>query len=357
MAVTRITGTQTKAILKLGTQATGYGTPVAGGSGDRIRGTISPNLQAQELTKNPIGSGLIMQDEVIKGRVTPRVTLGMDLGFQNGADKLAAQFFSTSSSPAEQNAGKSDYLHRFTMNGTPNNIYATFAFEMTSAKVAEFPSCAVTSFSTSFGGTNEIVQLSAELLCNEVNYDSVVNTNATIASATVADSECVIVKLEDQFWLNAQSDGALDSGDQYNIVSYNRTITRPQDFSGQVKGTEGNPQPLAGELVAGTLAVTIEALDDVTKFDSWVAGDTFKCALIIEGSATASGGDNRTWAEYTPRIKLVQAPQYNVTDSGYNSVSLNFMILEASANPTGMSSKLPYVEIINTKSTNYILAS
>ena len=356
MAVTRITGTQTKAIFKLGTQATAYGTAVAGGTGDRIRGTITPSYQSQELTKNPIGSGLTMQDDVIKGRLTPTVQMTMDAGFQNGADRLAAQFFSTSSTPAEQNVGEGDYMHRFTMNVTPNNIFGTFAYELTTAKVAELPSCAVRSFSTSFGGTNELVQISAELLGNDLVLDSATNTNATIAAATTVDTECVIVKLEDQFLINAQSGDALDSGDQYNIVSYNRSLSRPQDFSGQVKGSAGNPMPLAGELISGTLDVTIEALDDITKFESWEAGDTFKCALIIEGSAIASG-DNRTWAEYTPRIKLVQAPQYNVTDSGYNEVSLSFMILQASANPTGMSSTLPYVEITNTKTTNYILAS
>jgi hypothetical protein len=357
MAITRITGTQTKAILKLGTQATAYGTAVAGGTGDRIRGNISPSYQSQELTKNPIGSGLTMQDDVIKGRLTPTVTLAMDLGFQNGADKLAAQFFSTTSSPAEQNAGKSDYLHRFTMNVAPNNVFATFAYELTTAKVAELPSCAVRSFATSFGGTNEIVQLSAELLGNDLVLDSATNTNATISSATVADSECVIVKLEDQFLLNTESGDALDSGDQFNIVSYSRTINRPQDFSGQVKGSAGNPKPLADEMITGTLSVTLEALDDISLFEAWDAETSYKCALIIEGSATASGGDNRSWAEYTPRMKLVQAPQYNVTDSGYNSVTLNFVIMQASANPTGMSSTLPYVELINTKSTNYILAS
>ena len=353
MAITRLTGIQSKAVFKLGSTATAYGTAVAGGTGDRLRAQISPNEQSQELAKNPIGSGLTMQDEVIAGRVTPVISLTMDAGYQNGADKLVAQFMGTAGTPTEQNVGEGDYLHSITMSAAPNPVYGTLAFEMTSAKVKEYPSCAVRSIATNFGSTNEIVQLSSELLANDIVYDSSTNTNATLASATSADADCVIVKLEDQFLLNAQSAGALSVSDQYNIVSYSRTITRPQEFSGAVKGSSGNGQPVASELVTGTLDVTLEALDDISKFDSWAAGDTFKCALIIEGSQIGAG-DNKTWAEYCPRIKLVQAPKYNLTDSGYNQVTLNFMILEASAAPTGMSSTKPYFEIINTKSSAYI---
>lgn len=356
MAVTRLTGTQTKAIYKLGKQNTAFGTALAAGAGDRIRGAISTNYQAQELTKNPLGSGLTMQDDIIKGRITPVISLSMDVGFRNGADRLAAQFFSTSAAPAEQNAGEGDYLHSFTMNSTANNIYGTFAYELTSAKVAELPSCACRSFQTSFGGTNEILQAQVELLGNDLELATSVNTNAVISASTNIDSECVIVKLEDQFWLNAESDGALDSGDQYDITSYTRVLSRPQEFSGQVKGSAGNPAPLAGEIISGTLSVVIEALDDISKFDSWNAGDTFKCALIVEGSQIGAG-DNKTWAEYTPRIKLVQAPKYNITDAGYNSVMLDFVILQATTAPTGMASTLPYLQITNEQTTNYILAS
>jgi hypothetical protein len=349
----RITGAQTRAIYKNGVAATAYGTAVAGSTGDRIRAQFTPSLSSQELTKNPIGGGLTMQDNIIAGRLTPTVSLSMDLGYRNGADQICAQFFGTSSAPAEQTGSQADYLHRLTMNSTANAIFGTLAYEVLSDKVAEYPSCAVKSITTQFGGTHEIVKFSAELLANDINFTSVTNTNASIASATEADTECVVVKYEDAFWINASSGDALDSGDQFNIVSYQRTITRPQDFSGQVKGSAGNPKPLVDEIATGTLVVTLEALEDITMFTGWSAGTFYKCLLNIEGTQIGSG-DNKTWNEYTPYMKLVQAPKYDVTDSGFNTVTLNFIIMQGASSPTGMSSALPYVEITNGRTANYI---
>jgi hypothetical protein len=353
MGVTRKKGSQTRAIYKNGVGATAYGTAVAGGTGDRIRAQITPNYQVQELVKNMIGSGKTMQDDIIAGRITPVVSLQMDAGYRNGADQLAAQFFSAATAPAEQTASQSDYMHRFTLNPVENAIFGTFAYELTTAAVAELPSCAVRTFETSFSATDELVQLSCELLGNDLILNSSTNTNATIASATEADGDCVVVKLADDFWINAESGGALSSGDQYTIMSYTRSLARPQEHMGNVKGSAGNSKPLAGEMATGTIAVTLEALDDITKFSSWKAGDFFKCLLQIEGSQIGTG-DNKTWAEYTPRMKLVQAPVYNITSSGYNSVSMTFVIMEAAANPTGMASTLPYLEITNGRSAAYI---
>ena len=338
----RITGAQTRAVYKNGVAATAFGTAVAGGTGDRIRAMVTPSLSSQELTKNPIGGGLTLIDNVIAGRLTPSVSLAMDLGYRNGADQICAQFFGTASAPAEQTGSQADYLHRFTMNSTANAIFGTFAYEVLSDKVAEFPSCATRSITTQFGGTHEIVKFTAELLGNDYKLDSSTNTNATIASATEADTECAIVKYEDAFWINASSGDALDSGDQFNIVSYQRTLTRPQDFSG-----------LVDEIATGMLTVTLEALEDITMFTAWTAGTFYKCLLNIEGTQIGSG-DNKTWNEYTPYMKLVQAPKYDTTDSGFNQVTLNFVIMQAAAAPTGMNSALPYLEITNGRSTAYI---
>lgn len=349
----RITGSQTKSIYVLGETTDTYGVANAASTGDKIRGNIATAYAVQELIKNPIGGGLNMQDDIIAGRLTPAVTISGDLGFQTGTDKIAAQFFGASTAPAEQTATEADYMHRLTLNPTTNNVYGTFAYELTSDKVAELPSVACRTFTTSFTQTTELVQFSAELLGNDLILDTSVNTNAVIAAATASDTECVIVKFEDSFWINEEAGAALDSGDQLNILSYTRTLTRPQDFSGLVKGSAGNPEPLADSLITGTLAVTLESLDDITFYEAWLAGTTYKCKLDVQGSQI-NDGDNKTWAEYCPRMKLVQPPQYTITESGFNSVSLTFVLLEATANPTGMNSVRPYVEVTNGRSTAYI---
>lgn len=356
MGVTRLTGTQTEMVYVLGTQATAYNTAVAASTGDRIRGAMSPSINSKELVKQTLGSGLTMQDDIIPGRVTPVVTLTGDVGYQTGVDKIAAQFFSTCSAPAEQTGSQSDYLTRMTMNATANNIYGTFAYETSSSTVIELPSCACRTFSTSFDEASSIMQFSAELLGSSVQLSTSTNTNAVIGAATFADTECVVVTEAADFWINAQSGGALSSSDQFNILSYNRTLTRPQDFKALAKGSAGNAAPVAEEIVTGTLTITLDALDNHTYFTAWNAETTYKCRLGVEGTQIGTG-DNKTWAEYCPRLKLVQAPQYAISSNGYNTVTLAFVIMEAASTPTGMDSALPYLELTNGQSTNYIQAS
>ena len=349
----RITGYQSRSILKLGTTGTAYGTAVAGGAGDRVRAKVTNNITTKELVKNVIGSGLTMQDDIIKGRVTPAFNLEMDLTYGGGSDVAAAQFFGAVAAPAEQTVGEGDYLHTMTLNPEANVVYLTFASEKTSDKVAEFPSCAVKSISTSFGEASEIVKFTAELLGNDYKFNSVINTTATIAASTEADTECAVVKFEDSFWINAYGDAALDSGDQFDIMSYNRTLTRPQDFSGLVRGAAGNPEPTVDDLITGTIDITLESLNDLTYMTAWEVGTFFKCLLNIEGSQIGAGV-KKAWDEYTPYMKLVQIPKHDTTDSGFNSVTMKFVIMEAPAAPTGMTSTRPYLKVINKKSAAYI---
>lgn len=349
----RITGTQTRSVYALGTTSTNYGTAVAAGAGDRIRGNIAANFTVQELIKNAIGSGLIMQDDIIAGRLTPILTLSGDMGFRSGPEKLAAQFFGSTSVGAELTGGQGDYLHTFVISPNANPAFGTFAYEATSTDVIELPSCATRTLTTSFTQTTELVQFSAELLGNDAVLEYPENSNADIAAATMVDTECVVVKFEDTFRLALQSAGALDEDDQVDILGYNRTLTRPQDFSGLVKGSAGNPPPLADQILSGTLNVSLEALDNIDFYLAWLNGDTFKCELAIEGSQIGTG-NYKTYREVCPRMKLVQPPVYNVTESGFNSVDLTFTLLQASANPTGMVSTMPYTQIINTKNTAYI---
>jgi hypothetical protein len=347
------TGSQTRQILRLGAVATVYGTALAASTGDRIRGTITPSYNNQELIKNAIGSGLVMQDEIQKGRITPVVTLATDAGFQNGTDKLAAQFFSTASAPAEQTASQSDYLHRLTLNPTENAFFLTYAYELTSAAVAEHPSCAVRSLTTSFTEADQYMQVSAELLCNDLILNTAVNTNTVIGASTFGDQECVRVKTSDDFYLNLQSGADFASGDRFKILSYTRTLTRPQEFMGNVRGATGNDKPLSTGMPTGTLSVTLEALENINMFTAWNTEAYYKCKLEIEGSQIGTGL-NKSWVEFCPRMKLVQTPTYPISNPGFNQVTFNFTLFEAAANPTGMNSTRPYLELINGRSTSYI---
>lgn len=348
-----ITGAQTYAGLVLGAISDSWGTAKAASTGDGFRAEISPSFDVQQLTTIAIGGGAIMTPESYKGRETPVVSLSTDLGFENGSDKILAQFFGYGATPTEVTGGQGDYRHRLLLSETANQVYLTFGYETTSAKTIELPTCATRSITIAFDETHNIINLDAELLGSKVELNSAVNTNAVLEATTVADNEPVIIKLEDKFWLNAEADGALDSGDQLDIVSYSLNLTRPQDFIGNVKGSAGNAEPAISDVTAGTLTVTFQQLNDHTFFDAWAAGTKFKCKLTALGSQIGSG-TNKEFSVYCPSLKLVTAPDYPINEAGFNPVTLEFTILAASANPTGMNSTYPYIEIVNERSTAYV---
>lgn len=351
--MTAITGYQSNAVMVLGTTGGTYGTAVAASTGDKIIGTVNDGTTAQELQRSAIGSGAPMRTETRKGRVTPVATLAGDLGFRNGYDKALAQFFGTASSPAEQTVGQADYMHRLTMNASANPFFNTFAYKLASGDTVEFPSAAIRSVTTSFSEVQSYLQCSLEILGNKYEIASAVNTQSVVDAATLQETELVVVTEDQDFWLDTEASGALASGDQFNIISYSRTLTRPQDFIGNVRGAAGNDRPVISDLIVGTLTVELQWLADKTYFTAWDAGTLFKSKMNFEGTQIGSGV-NKAFIEYNPRMVLVQKPSYNITEAGFNPVTLEFVLLKADSNPTGMNSTYPYTEIINGRSTTYV---
>jgi len=349
-----IKGTETNAVMVLGTTGGTYATAVAGSTGDKITCQVQSNISSQELVKNAIGSGLVMNEASLVGMITPMATITGDAGVRNGFDKVLAQFFGTASAPAEQTPTKGDYMHRLTLRPAANYIYNTFSYQLASGDTLEFPSCAVKNINVSCSEVHSILQYSAELLGNTAELSSSANDAATVIAATIQDSEVLEVKQDDDFWINAQSDGALDSGDQINITSFTITYDRPQDFIGNIKGSAGNPEPTESDLISATLTVTMQEQADKTYWTAWSAETTYKARINVEGSLIASGSVNKAFKFYFPVLKLIDPPDYSVTDAGFNTVTLNFKCFVASAAPTGMNSVYPYVELINTRSANYI---
>ena len=349
-----ITGSVIKQGFKLGGTSDDWGDELVIGAGDRLRGSISPNYTNQILQKQIVGSGNIMQDESQKGRLTPVVNHSTDLGFENGTEKMIAQFFGTAGAPTEQNAGEGDYLHQFTMNSSPNPVYGTFAYELTSDKVLVLPSVAVSQITLSSQGADEqYMQVQSVLNGNDIVLDSTSNTNATLTSATFADQECVRIKSSDEFYLNDQSGSDFASGDLFRIISYNFTMNRPQQMFGNIHGAAGNTAPIMTDLPTGQLTVTLEVLGNITEFTKWQNETYQKCKLVSEGTQIGSG-DNKNFTIYCPRMKLLNPPQVPITSSGFNQVTLVYDLFQAAANPTGLASTMPYIEITNERTTAYI---
>ncbi len=345
-----ISGAQTNAIYKI---ATTFGTAVSGGAGNKLKAEITPAFNSEILKPRQVGSGASMIQSAPRGNFKPSVNLTMDAGYRNCMDFILAQFFGTAPAPVEQTGSQGDYKHIITFNPSLNAKFGTLAFETTDGTVMEFPSCATRSIGLSLDDAPGIFEFTAELIANNAVLSGTVNTNASLASATATDNEIVAHNLDDTFRINLSSGGSLAGGDQYNIMGYNLQLSRPQEIKGEIRGAAGNSRPRATDLFEGTLSVTVAELADHTYYTYWQNETPLKCALNIQGSQIGSGL-NRGITLYLPKMILTQEPQYAPVSPGVNGMTLNFQLIDAVTNPTGMSSRYPYVEIINQLSASLL---
>lgn len=353
-----ITGGETNAAIALGGTGTGYGTAVAASTGDKL---LFDSLEIKEnptsLDTSTLGSGKSMELDVVRGNISPSVNISGKTYYQGGLDRILAQFFGTAGAPVEQNGGQGDYLHQIGFNDSLNNVFATVAYETSSSTVVEGPSCAFDSITITAENPRSIVTFSATGNANEKELSTSTNTNAVLSgTATIADDEEVILDYDSEFWVNAESGGALSSGDAVNIQSFSLTLNRPQSFKYEVTGSAGLTKPLSDDYFTGTLTVTLRERLDHTWETANLNETAYKCKLGIEGSQIGSG-DNKALDIYIPRMKLETDPDYTVSNAGHNPETLTFKLLAATSAPTGFDGTLgeyPYVELLNESSSAYI---
>lgn len=348
------TGAGTIAGYQINPAATVYGTAIALGTDDQLAARITNTTSVTDNRANPVGTGKGMDTDATLGNISPAVGIEMEGGYENGMDQIMAQYFGTATAAAEENLGEGDFLHRFTTNTTFNANYGTLAYETSSTTTIELPSAATQSISISLSDITNFLTFGADILGNKLELSTAVNDNAQLATTTVADEEKIIAGFDDAFLLNDETGIALvNPTDCVAITDLSFSYTKPQEFVGEIKCTAGNGEPIATDLIVGTLSVTLKQLDDHTYLDLWEAETTSKMLLEIQGNQINSG-ENKTFRLYIPKAKFIQVPEYSVVNTGINPHVLNFDILAASATPAGMFDTLPHVEFINTRATDYI---
>lgn len=348
--MTSVSGSRTNAIYKIGGT---FGTAVSGGAGNKLRSEITPNFNVDVLKPRQIGTGNLIALSATRGNLKPTLQLAMDAGYRNCMDFILAQFFGTASAPAEQTASQGDYKHTLTLNPTLNAKWGTLAYDTSNATLHEYPSTACQSITISLDDAPGILNFEAELLANNIVLTGAVNTNASMASATITDTETINYAFDDTFRINNNTGGALSGSDQYNITGFSFNFQRPQSIKGEIKGSAGNGAPVEEGIILGTLTVNVKELADHAMFTDWSAETPKKCSLNIQGTQIGSGV-NKAITINIPKMQLVQEPKYALTSEGVNPLTLTFEILGATANPTGMTSFYPYIEIINNYGTNLL---
>jgi hypothetical protein len=315
--------------------------------------SMSWNENPEKLESAGIGSGGLMSDNMQRGAISVSGQIQMRVGYGNGFPLILAQFLGTSGTPSEQNVGEGDYLHTMTMNSTLNNVFLTIAVETSSTTVVEFPSVAVTQIQISADSAPNYVNATIDFLASEAKTSGVTNNNAALDALTLTDTELSLIDPADSFQINAQAGGALSGSDKLDITSYSLTLNRPQEFAREIRGASGNGEPIQTDKVTGSLAINLKQLDDNTYLTAAQSSTEYKCLLSFDGSQIASG-DNKSFTFYVPRMMLIETPSYELSSPGLNGYGINFDILEAASNPTGMGDTTPYNELTNTRTTAYV---
>ncbi|MCA9811713.1 MAG: hypothetical protein KC483_02500 [Nitrosarchaeum sp.] len=288
-----------------------------------------------------------------RGSLAVAPTFSAKVGFRNNIEYIFAQFFGTSSTPAEQTGSQSDYLTRLTFNDTLNAKWLTAAFSTSSTTTMEFPSLAVDSFTLNYSPEQYLTADFTSIANNRV-IGSSTNTNAILNALTAPSENEIVVEQSDFFAINAQGGGALSGSDKLTSVeSVTLTLSKPQQTKALIKGSAGNGQTRATDLYQGQLTVVLDTFADNTYLTAADAGTEYKAMLELEGDQIGTG-DNQKFGIYLPRLKLIEEPDYSLTSPGDNPHTLVFDCLVAASNPTGMSSTMPYIEYVNTISSAYV---
>jgi len=348
-----VTGSNTNIIFKKGAT---HGTAVEGVAGDKLvlgsEGSLEHTQDVDILNHGGIGSGLAMYTDGIKGGSRPSVSISnMTMGYHNNTGALLRNFFGSATISAEITASQADYRHTFTYDPAVNR-FGTIAFDGSSTEPIEYPSCYSTSLEISTGEANGFLKLSTEMLADVRDITSPVNATADLAAATVIDGEVCVHNQGDSFLLNLQSGGALAGGDIVNITDYTLSLTDSKELVPEFKGTNTYGPPIRSGLLEGTLTVTLKNLADLTFFTAQDAETAYKCSFSVDGTQIGTGL-NKSVTIYVPRMKVLATPSHSLSETGENPLSVTFQIYKASANPTGMTSTYPYIEIVNGKAAAY----
>lgn len=349
--MTAITGADSIAILKQGST---YGTAVQGGTGDKIViEDFTPSRSTTEGTTNSIGSGLTMSVPTEITNVEDTFSISQQARYDDGGlGRVLALFMGASGSPTEQNVGEGDYLHTITHNATADK-FATFAIKTTDAGVIEYPSAHVTSLTINSGTTPNYLTYSADFLAHSRKTSSTTNTTVSLGNSTLLGDTRIVhnsISLdnasENYIWLNTYADGALDSADEICASEFSITLSKPreiiQTFCTKISRKTG--------YLEASVTLTFPRLVDHTFFTAHEAGTLYKMSINTQGAQIGAGDDFR-FTSLFPYLKVIESPDFSISDAGENGHTVTFKGFVAPSTPTGMSSVYPYFELLNDNSS------
>ena len=331
--------------------ATTLGTATAIGANDKVEGVITSSENAEALRDSPVGSGDSMANDIQRGAALPSASYSGTTRFA-GANLVAlSQLMGTASVSGPGPGGF--YHHSVTFNETANAKYLTIADLILTQSVLEHTTAVCTRAAFSTDNVPAYLALEQDFVSNSMTFQSSTNTSGTMASATIEDTDRVVVQYASVIRMNPASGGALAStANDIPITGLTFELMRPQEFVREIKGSTGLGAPRSASDVpfAGKLTVTFRSINDVNFILDHQSGKEFKCDFKVASSQSS----NKFFEWSIPRMKIISSPSIESSNPGNNPLTIEFECLVAASNPTGMISTYPYFRIACSRSTGFL---
>lgn len=348
-----ITGANTSAGLTL--SAT-MGTVIQATAGDKILvdPPITHNKNNSVIMEAPVGSGAIGKTGTDPGDNNPSASFKKVLKSDDAGIKAIAAFAGVETL-ATIPGGVTATFHSITNNAASITNYANFAMQADTSNVIEYTDIVFTKLELSFK-PNDYVRTSFDMLASQrlITGGSVAPTNtyASLAAATEIPGIRFITRDISYLLLNAQAGGALStSTDVIPFTEATLTLNRGWKYMAEARNAPGKGTPIVDgdPPYTGTLKVVLARQSGLVYQAAVDAGTEYKGSIQVVG-AVISGPTKYGTIVNLPRLKVTKDPDFPI-NAGINPITVEFEVLIATANPTGMFDIYPHFGFTNVTST------
>ena len=257
-----------------------------------------------------------------------------------------ALFFGTAGTPSL--IGGATYAHTLQWADEAYGNFLTFGVER-AGKIFEVPSAKPVSFDLTVDGG--LMKGSLGFIGDLVKDNSSVNTLTQMDAITYADRGNRIKFTEASVYLNNQSGGSVTSETALEVSDISFHFERPHDSlhkAGSVSIIE--PAENGHPIITAELNFPRMNATNAAYFTTDFVGEVEKkMAITFAGAALAT--DSYRLKLFIPRLRVIEV------DYPWDPVipaRIKLQAEEASANPTGMDYKRPYLILQNVRSTDYL---
>lgn len=345
-------------------KGTTWGTPVAIGATHGLL-VLSSGLGRgfEVLEDQSLGSAWELDPQ--RGILTAGGDLAGWLRYDNNEWLLLALLMGTAGAPVQQTGGGAvlAYRHVLQLADGIAGKFASIAQKMKSDEVWEFASVKPVSFRIT-GGKRVPLQYTIGCVASHLTRNAGSGTNNTTTIATITTRETLRRIVPDEaayFRINAHAGGALGSGDNHPISTFEMVFTRPQEGDHVLDGNAFVTEPTGTAHAMPTqVKVTFPTYEDKADalLDAYEADTPQKAEIFAQGPII-DGTERYRITIQMPQAIIVDRPEISIPGPGKIACTLTLKLTKAAAAPTGMTSPAvvnPFAILLVNKRTTDILA-